>query len=433
MVPVTAPSLSLTDRSLELHSRTPFYSRNYGGFTKAQWKFFLEHAGSLERKSILDPMAGQAYFLCRLSWKGYSVLIGDINPAPLLLATLRDPKTIMNADRLRKYLVQKISRLKRFGNTNRSYKYTEDWIAPSVREELLAYVKHCGLENIDSTAFQSRSFWDAPVELRFAASIPVLAARELTCFRESDNKTWLKKGGLLRKQNVYDAVLRALNTWLLFVREEAPRLDSPQVRPGVLRIAWMDAEKGYFAKFPRADIIVTSPPYANRLDYTRMWAPEIEVLSAMFGINPAEVKSKQVGSTVVRGKAIAKSEIKQLPSVVQKPLHEIWNDHVNVSSRSYYYPFFANYALSLTRSLRKSCSQLRSGGSMIIFVRDTIRKDTLFPTSKLVRTVLSSQGLKLGPAKKHIVRSHIGMKRRDSRGGVYGLAQTEWWLTFRKE
>src|SRR6185295_2367026 len=71
---------------------SPFFARAYGGFTKEQESFYLRHIGVPNGKRFLDPMSGQGYNLSTLAWRGGEVWLGDLNPAPLHLAMLRDPE-----------------------------------------------------------------------------------------------------------------------------------------------------------------------------------------------------------------------------------------------------------------------------------------------------------------------------------------------------
>jgi hypothetical protein len=432
MAIVNLPRVSLSDRASQIHSITPFYSRNYGGFTKEQWAFFRKHAGSLKNKIVLDPMAGQAYYLSQLALEGASVHAGDINPATVLLATLRDPRIIVQAEGLTKWMVNRLDALKRLSSADKLHHYCDDWIAPGIRQQLNKYASAFGLDQTWPLISAKSTFWDSPIKQRFAAAIPILAARELTCFRSSDNFTWLKKGGLLREQSVHGALLRALNRWLVFAREIRTSCSLERTSPGYVDGEWMDAERGFFGSSPKAHVIVTSPAYANRLDYTRMWAPELEITAALFHVVPTEIKALQIGSTVIRGKEEPAKEREQLPRTVQLSLAEIRADVSNVASESYYYPFFVNYAVSLMRTVKHISKRARRGGRLVFFVRDTVRKDTLFPTGNLIEEVLFREGWVVANREKTLVRSHIGMRRRASRGGVYGLAQTEWWLTFER-
>ena len=68
----------------------------------------------------------------------------------------------------------------------------------------------------------------------------------------------------------------------------------------------------------------------------------------------------------------------------------------------------------------------------MVFVRDTVRKDILFPTGQIVCDVLQDNcGLELVSDTKTIIKGHIGQLRQKAKSGLYGLAQQEWWLAFR--
>jgi hypothetical protein len=409
---------------------SPFYSRAYGGFTAGQEDYYLSVLGNVAGKMILDPMAGQGYSISRLAGKRAEVWLGDINPAPLLLASLRSPEFFRKRAELIKWVLDLAARLSRRKREPKRAAFHTDWISPQIRSDLNEYGRAIGLGLFSNPFSFGEEFWNAPLEHRFAASIPVLAARALTCFRSSDNLTWLKPGGLTRERSIYGPVKRALLDWCQFI--ESLSSDDFEDR-GAIFVNRMDAEKGIFGRSPLADGIVTSPPYANRLDYTRMWAPETEVLAAMSGQDPGSLKVDQIGSTVVSGREGVNGEEAKLPKVVQETLDEIRKDPTEFSE-TYYYPFFRNYAVSLARSLRSVSSRLKPGGTLIIFVRDTVRKDVLFPTGELVSRVLTSKpiGLQRAEQERRVIKNHIGFLRKGANRGFYGLAQQEWWQVFRK-
>lgn len=420
-----------TPKNLE-PSKSPFFKRSYGGFTKAQEQFYLQNIGIPAGKIILDPMAGTGYALSELALKGGTVWLGDINPALVLLATLRDPQIIQRAAELESWVSRWIKPLKPKRHYQSHLEYIEDWIAPSVRDDLLAYVDALKIGQLSNPFLYESGFWTAPIEVRFAACLPILAARELTCFRSSDNTTWLKKGGLARETRIYEAVVRALQHWCHRAEEICIRNNETDVAWGSVTAQRMNIELNLLGACPIADVVITSPPYANRLDYTSMWAPELAVVSAMWGGKSSQIKSEQIGSTVVKGKRPSPEEELLLPSFISESLDEIRKD-TSWKSEAYYYPFFRNYALSLTHSLKNIVCHLKAEGILVIFVRDTVRKDVLFPTAKLVQFVLNTLGLVEINKDRKIYKEHIGLLRKASTRGLYGLAQQEWWIAFRKE
>jgi hypothetical protein len=405
---------------------SPFYSRAYGGYTAAQEKFYRAHIGSLHGKVILDPMAGQAFLLAQLALAGARVWAGDINPAVCLLAALRSPALIRNHDQLYRAVLAKLKLLKATYPSAQRPIYVDSWLSTYTNQELQKYRQVMGLL---LSPFEDSDFWRLSPEQIFAAALPVLAARDIACFRTSDNLTWIKRGGLQREGTIVRALNRALHSWVEFA---AAQRTSAIGSDGELVAQRIDCARADFGFAPRPDVIITSPPYANRLDYTRMWAPESEVAAAMWCADTSVIKARQIGSTVVRGTNAMQTKMKMLPASTTAPLAAIREDKHFHASEDYYYPFFRNYAVTLTNAIQNMATRLKRRGVLIIFVRDTVRKDVLFPTGRLVEDVLSEHNHRLIAKERHIVRHHVGLRRRNSSNGLYGIGQQEWWLAFRK-
>jgi hypothetical protein len=403
----------------------PFDSRSYGGLSSEQINF-LEPYVKKARGLILDPMAGQAHYLSQLACKGKQVYLGDLNPGPLLLASLRDPQFICSARKLKRLLLAVLDS-PRSPIRESKPSYCGDWISESSRLQLLEYVSALGLSRLGNP--MSTSFWTAPIKDRFAMAIPVLAARSISCYTASDNLTWLKKGGLQTKYDIYPILVCALQRWYEYAQELSHSNFDPS---GELHVEYMNPVIGHFGACPKPNLIITSPPYANRLDYTRLWAPELEVLATMLGFDSTVIKTHQIGSTVVHGRKPSDVAVAELPSIIQKVLAQIRSDNL-YASESYYYPFFTNYALAMLRTFTALGRKLARGGHIVVFVRDTSRKDVLFPAGVLVETVLRNVGVKTLVEKREVfVRNHVGLRRRNAQVGSHGLAQREWWIVMRK-
>jgi hypothetical protein len=378
-------------------------------------------------------MAGNGYALSQLAFEGADVWLGDLNPAMVSLALLRDPRILRQHSSLAASALDFLRPFKPKRAQQKRFDHVEDWVAPSITEQLDAYLRLLGIGRLNSPFSQSGAFWAAPAKVRFIASLPVLAARELTCYRMSDNYAWLKKGGVCREANLYYPVVRALERWSEFAEALSSSRGDVRKEWGEISARLMNVESGYFGDSPMADVIITSPPYANRLDYTSMWAPELEILSTMWGGDSKLIKAAQIGSTVIKGKTVLEEEETDLPSSILETLTAIRDDKNAWASDRYYYPFFRNYALSLRRSLIQIGARLKPGGILVVFVRDTVRKDVMFATSELIRDVFTRYcDMCEVDRVRSMHRSHLGLRRRGSIAGLYGLAQREWWLTFRK-
>lgn len=414
-----------------LQRQSPFYSRVYGSYSRAQEVFYRSYIGTVRGCKVLDPMGGQGYALSTLAWEGADVHIGDLSPAPLLLGFLRSPNVMRHARRLASTTRRKLVKLgKRRSIVKR---FCDDWIPDSIKEDLYRYMDIFALERYGNPFETASRFWDAPLEARFAACLPIIAAREYVCFRTSDNCTWNKKGGLQRVHSIREPLLNALDLWEREAARTVAHYQNGAV--GNLRIETIDVTSDQTRRLGAYDMIITSPPYANRMDYSQFWAPELETLCAMYEYQSHALKTEQIGSTVVHGKLASISELKRLPVAIKRALDNI-RTAPEPYSENYYYPFFAEYAVSLSRAIRNVCHHLRIGGKLIVFVRDTHRKDVLFETGLLVRCVVESVPGMRNLTRTHpprVVRSHVGLLGRNTtRPSLHGLAQREWWLAFER-
>lgn len=415
-------------------NRSPFFHRNYGGFTHQQKEFYESIIKIDTVKTVLDPMAGQGYLLSKLCRDNFEVWLGDINPAPLFLASLRDPKFIVNRDWIYKYTNNFLANLASVpeARENIRYKYEDGWIIDPIRHDLEKYAGFLEIASIFDFG-NLQNFCQEDIFKKFLAFLPILAARELTTYHESDNKTWLMPGGLIRETGIIAPLTNALEKWYEYANNIANQNQTGYTNSS-LNVSYMNVEHGDFGLSPNPDAIVTSPPYANRLDYTRMWYPEMVVSSILFNIDIRKIKDNQIGSTVVSKKQFSIHDIYSLPTKTQDALEEIRKDRTSKASETYYYPFFANYAISLRKALINLGDKLRDGGYLIIFIRDTVRKDVLFSASTLVEDVLK-ENCKFSHIRTNneIIRNHVGLLRNKGlKPSVYGIAQRESWLAYKK-
>ena len=270
------------------------------------------------------------------------------------------------------------------------------------------------------------SFWRESANRRLKLGLLVRAARNLTCFTRSDNVTWCKKGGLPPRVGALEAVRAALDDWMRFAAAQA----GPTTQ-GSLQVRLVDASENELTGFPRVDAVVTSPPYANRLDYTRLWGPELAVLRTIFPEAPVTaLAASQIGTTTVAARR-QKAQLFRFPRSVASALAAIESDPAEFSD-TYYHPFFLNYAVDLQRALYFAARRLRRGGRFVVFVRDTVRKDVLFPTDDLVQSTLRRDcGLAEVAHELVVIRGHIGL-RSQREVSLQGGAQRESWFCFRR-
>ncbi len=411
---------------------SPFFARSYGGFSLSQIKFIHSAIAHRQGGFFLDPMAGQARDFGDLALKGWNVIIEDINPACLCLAALRSPQLISRADRLVNSYLKKLATIKTPAISETDF-VNDEWLTPSTISFIKEYKKEFEIRE-GSTPFQPGSiFWDGDIEPIFATALLVLAARKFVCYRPSKNTTWIKEGGIIPLGDLRKLLGEFAASWAEHVQTSlAQLLHTPS---GSFKISTAPAD-GTLAVSNTTPIsgVITSPPYANRLDYSVMWGPELAVLCELFDEDQQKIKRAQIGTTVVRGLKNKDASEQFLPPSAMHFLNEVASGKGKASD-SYYLPFFRNYLVSLTEKLTSAANLVEQGGIFVCFIRDCVRKDARLDAEIFVSEALKFVGFEQSDALKSdkvIIKNHVGLRRPLEKGTVHGMAQIEWHLHFKK-
>lgn len=393
-------------------SRSPFFGRAYGSYTPAQ----IEAAVQLFRHDTtahaFDPFAGVGGALPQLIGRRHSLLAIDANPVATTFLEMRRPAWIARLHQLDQVLTSVLNSVPRYASGSG---FVEGWLSPSMSQWLNGYA--------EAVRRRARRAADPQIAIALLA-LPILAARQLVSFRVSDNAAWPKPGGLATRDDPRRLLRDLFVQWAEYLHDQY----GPD-NHGSLKVVRTDIR--HWRSTQHFDILVTSPPYANRLDYLRMWAPELACLRAVTSEPLFSTLPTLIGTNVIRDSPVDPSAVRRLPKSVREALLAIRSDPAKASA-SYYYPFFANYAVQLHLALSHSAARVSPGGRGIVFIRDTPRKDVLFPASDVVVSALRSLGCNVLKQKSIVVRRHIGMRRRREVASLQGLAQREWWIGFER-
>ena len=398
--------------------KSPFFRRVYGSYTTEQATRIL----SLYRAAppflrLLDPFCGLGSLLPTLVTRGHSVDAIDVNPVAIAFVELKRPEYLRVSQQAVAVLEVVLKHLPSTISSS-SVRFEQGWLTDDIADWLRRYSQ---LVKRHTPAGGLRDEHEAIV--RALTRLPLLTARDLTTYSSSDNASWLKAGGLRRTIDVRASISTAAHAWVAYLKNAYP-----QDPIGTLTVSVGDARS--LAAEAEYDGVVFSPPYANRLDYVRMLAPEFAVLEALAGDVARVSPSQLLGTTVVRNSMPDPLTVRSLPVCARRALEEIRHAKAKASS-SYYYPFFANYAIGLDSSIRHVARALRPRGRGLIFVRDTPRKDVLFPTGQIIASILRSSECTV-QASSRVVTHHIGMRRRRTHVSLQGLAQREWTIAFQR-
>ena len=152
------------------------------------------------------------------------------------------------------------------------------------------------------------------------------------------------------------------------------------------------------------DVILTSPPYLNRLDYVVNHIAALSLLSSLVPICFEELRRNMIGTTKIAEKGeVQKHWGESCLSFLDIVLH-----HQSQASATYYYWNFYRYFSDLFRSLEnmKRLASHRAVGALVI--QNSFYKEVPIPTARIVVEMASKLRVGARVVRSEMVRSHLG-------------------------
>ena len=234
-------------------------------------------------RTVLDPFAGAGTTLTVASALGWSSIGVELLPIGIAAAAARRTAALMDSARFERWVDQAVRMpFDEPASTSFHFKHlpiTRGAFPEPTEHSLAAYMEF--VQRIDDP--------DIQLLFRFAC----LAILEEISFTRKDGQylRWdsrarRKAKSAFRKGEILDFV-PALTSKLRQMLEDLRRVHAPVTTAPFHLIQGSCLDELPHMPQHSVDVVVTSPPYANRYDYTRTYALEL----AFLGLGPEEVKS----------------------------------------------------------------------------------------------------------------------------------------------
>jgi hypothetical protein len=342
---------------------------------------------------LYDPMAGTAPLLSQAERRGYTAYFNDLNSLHLYVnaaKTLRAYLTFKDVGptKLLSIVRRMASGIDRSGRTG-----TEEWIERPVLKGL--------------TRAWKRSEEQEEAIAVLTKAILLLSIRDFSSFIRTKNPTWLKLGGLRPKISVEQAFRSAIDRLSAFYQHVYSQ--DAVIKGG--RIILTDYDASTFAPNRQVDVIVTSPPFCNRLDWDRLYAPEHFFLDA---VGVWHTRTEFLGTTAVRGYTQFDSELKfvtERSKYLRGFLKEVEVRQTPKERASdYYVKYFTRYFTGLFRVFDMAARRLRKGSEGIYFVmQENNHRGLRIQIDRALVQSLSTQGFQASAVRKWD-RHHLGLQ-----------------------
>ena len=136
--------------------------------------------------------------------------------------------------------------------------------------------------------------------------------------------------------------------------------------------------------------VLTSPPYATRIDYVMGTLPELAVLGADREFLAA-LRQAITGTPVVAGRPDGQRG-SDILSEYGRSVREAVEQHPSKGSKHYYVPWIHNYMLGVQQGLSETVRTVRPGGRICVVVQDSRYKALHVDTQRIVIETLASFG-----------------------------------------
>lgn len=168
-------------------------------------------------------------------------------------------------------------------------------------------------------------------------------------------------------------------------------------------------------RLPRADAIVTSPPYLNSVDYVYNQMAEYFWIGDLFGLQNQALqnqhKRKYVGTS-----QIPRSEYSQPMTVGLSAVDEIVERISRKSAKNGH--IVARYFLDMRTHLRQASRVLKPGGTYVMVVGDSLVSGEPVPVSELMSAVAGDSGFGVTGGFGYEIRNRHMRFPRMGRGGI---------------
>ncbi len=344
----------------------------YAGFSEQFAKNIIESAKLERDKTIIDPWNGSGTTTYAASQLGYNSIGVDLNPVMVLIARARTlaPSEADSIEPQAKSLAQSITR-----HTGRAAPDDPllQWFSIDTATTLRKLERRIRTRLIgkasdgDESQFETISCFAATF---YVALFTV--CRNFTKPFASTNPTWLRTPKATEEKitipsrEVAEAFIRQATSMAASLKAQMPRTGDN---------IWAKISVGNSTQLKEesvADLILTSPPYCTRIDYTAATRVELAVIAPLIEITRDTLSKEMIGSVKV-------------PTVEIKP-KEIWGEtclafldglasHSSKASAGYYFKTHLDYFDKMSRSIQNISHCLKSGAGAVLVVQDSYYKE----------------------------------------------------------
>ena len=390
LLPTATPKQTLTHNDRDWY---PYYAAYSEAFVSNVFDAYLAGA-----TSILDPWAGSGTTNAVSYRRGVSSVGLDINPASLLIAKGRLAPPLGEPDGP----ASPLELVSIASNVDLGADPTDPlslWFVPDAvgRLRALEHAAYVALSIPPRTTVPNgdRTWLNAlSPALSFLYCVLFLTVRRMLRPYTTTNPMWFKTSldsNFLSKLNPsWPTLSQAYRDAMSYL---SGRLTQPIGNPPTTEFQIGNATDLSFT-FDRFDAVLTSPPYATRLDYVKGMLPELAVLGLQEEAL-SKLRANTTGTPVVRKLSRLPPYHRFVESESACLVLDRVKEHSSKGSRNYYYPWVQNYFLDLQESAKELARVTTNSGTICLVVQNSYYKDIPIDLQDIVTELFLAVGRRL--------------------------------------
>lgn len=361
----------------------------YAGYPTRFAREVIRSVGLMPRSSVLDPWNGSGTTTFAAAQLGHSAIGLDLNPVMVVVARARMlPPS--EADSLVP-LAEEVIRGAR-SQVLIEHEPLLDWFEPqtagcirsveqSIQRCLVGVASKANLGRLSSMA---ATFYVALFSL----------LRDNTIVFRSSNPTWIRvprpneERVRLDRREVAQGFLTRISSMAQALAQSAA-----EAAPHVTLAACAVGDSTALPLQPKSiDLVLGSPPYCTRIDYTAATRVELALLARIVNTDPQILGLQMMGTT--RVPKVAPPVAQDWGTACAAFLDQVKN-HPSKASAGYYYKTQADYFCKLFRSLYGISTVLRPDGRAVLVLQDSFYKDIHNPLADIAVEMAVTVGMRL--------------------------------------
>ena len=388
----------------------------YAGYPTEFAESLLYSAGLGQDATVFDPWNGSGTTTFAASRLGIPSIGIDLNAVMIIVARAR-LLSPLEATSLKPLAIELLSHTGSEGSIEEPSDPLHQWFEKNTASEIRAVelVIRRSLLGAESSSGQSAGFSDiSPLGAAFYVAL-FNAARVFAAPFQASNPTWLR----IPKSDETKVSLRAGDFQSRFLATVDEMAQALKVRAGAEPITeFVDSETfvgdSTSFKLPgqSVDLVLSSPPYCTRLDYTAATRIELALLAPTLRVDPSDLSRRMIGTTKVP--LADKSASNDWGSTCLEFLDAV-ERHPSKASSGYYLKTHLDYFDKMDRSIKRIAKALKDGGRMILVVQDSFYKEVHNDLPVIISEMAHKRGLRLSRrenffAKRSMSRIHPGRR-----------------------